>query len=354
MAQVVATRMRELAYDRVTIDAWGNVVGKIAGRRPGPVLLLDAHMDTVPVAEPDRWSHDPFAAEVVGDRLYGRGATDDKGCLAAIVSMAAWLDRERLAGTVCVSGTVVEEVSEGAGLARVCEAVKPDAVLVAEGTALKLGVGQKGRASVLVEAGGIPAHSANPSEGVNAVHKALPALYRLRDLPLRTDPLLGAELAELIELVSAPYPSNSVLPYHCLARYDCRMLVGETPEALLARWRAVAGDEVTISIRRQTVPCYTGAQIEVEDFYRAWITPPDHPFRRTAQRALRQIGQPAEDFVAHYCTNGSYSGGQAGIPTLIYGPGIMQHAHIVDEYVEIPQVVAATHGLAAIVAAVLA
>jgi putative selenium metabolism hydrolase len=357
VAEAVQARMRELGYDAVTVDEWGNVVGRIDGSRPGPKLLLDAHMDTVAVDEPERWTHDPFGAEIVGDRLYGRGSIDCKGCLASIVSMAALLDRSRLAGTVYVSGTVVEELSEGAGLGKVCEAIKPDGVIIAEGTALGLGVAQKGRASVLVESRGKAAHASNPTEGENAVYKILPALVRLRDLPLREDPVVGpelTELAELIELNSTPYPSNSVVPYFCRARYDCRMRTGETPDSLIARWQELAGDEVTISIRRQTISCYTGKQMEVEDFYPAWYTPPEDKLRSTAKRALREIGQEAEDFVAHYCTNGSYCGGVAGLPTVVYGPGMMQHAHMVDEFVEISQVVSATYGYAAIVSAMLA
>jgi len=354
VARAVQARMLALGYDRAEIDAWGNVCGIIAGARPGPSLLLDAHMDTVPIADPQRWTHDPFGGEIEGDRLYGRGATDNKGCLAAIVMMAALLDRNKLAGAVYVTGTVNEEESEGSGLAKVVDALHPDYVLIAEGTALALGIGQKGRASVLVEAEGKPAHAANPGEGVNAVYKALPALLRLRDLPLRQHPIVGSELAELVELISSPYPSNSVVPFHCLARYDYRMLPDETKEDLIARWQAVAGPEVKVSLRRQQVPCYTGTVLECDDFHPAWVTPPESRLLQGARRGLAAIGQRAADFAAHYCTNGSYSGGIAGIPTLIYGPGIMQHAHRVDEFVETEQVVAATRGFAAIVEGVLA
>jgi putative selenium metabolism hydrolase len=354
VADCTAARMRELRYDRVTIDAWGNVIGEIRGARPGPRLLLDAHMDTVPVGEAAAWTRDPFSGEVEGDCLHGRGSTDDKGCLAAIVSMAGWLDRSRLAGTVYVSGTVNEEETEGAALGKVCQVTHPDLVLIAEGTELRLGVGQKGRASVLVQAHGKQAHASNPTEGVNAVYKMLPALTALRNLPVRQHPLLGWELAELIELISSPYPSNSVVPFHCLARYDYRMMPGETPASLIARWQAVAGNEVEISVRKQSIPCYTGAVLEVEDFYRAWVTPSDGPFATAVRRGLARVDQNPPDFTAHYCSNGSYSGGEASIPTLIYGPGIMQHAHMVNEFVETPQIIAATHGLAAIVESVLA
>jgi len=355
VASAVAARMRALGYDLVATDEWGNVVGTIFGGQAGPTILLDAHMDVVPPGDLAEWQRDPFGAEVEGERIYGRGANDDKASLAAIVTMAALLRREKLAGTVTVSASVNEEVAEGAALAKVVEAVRPDFVVIGEGTDLKLGVGQKGRASVLVEAAGVQAHAANPSQGVNAVYKLLPALERLRTLEAPSDPVLGDGLYELIELISTPYPSNSMVPYGCLARYDCRLVRGESAADLVARFQAAAGDEVdlSVSVRRGTFPCYTGAQLELEEFLPAWLTPADSPLVTAARRGLQGIGQSGEDFFAHFCTNGSYTAGVAGIPTIIYGPGTTEGAHVADESIAIPDLVAATHGYAAIVDAVL-
>lgn len=353
VARAVEAQMCALAYDQVTTDAWGNVTGTITGGRAGPGILLDAHMDVVPPGDIDAWQHDPFGAEVEGERVYGRGANDDKASLAAIVSMAALLERDLLVGTVYVSASVNEEVAEGAALAKVVEAVQPDFVVIGEGTDLKLGVGQKGRASVLVEATGAQAHAANPSLGINAVYKLLPALERLRALEAPSDPTLGEGLYELIELISAPYPSNSMVPYHCTARYDCRLARGETASDLVARFRDAAGDKVSVSVRQGTIPCYTGRELEIEEFLPAWMTPGDSPLVRAARRGLQSIGQAAEDFYAYFCTNGSYTAGVAGIPTVMYGPGTTEGAHMVDEYIDIADLVVATEGYAAIVEAVL-
>jgi acetylornithine deacetylase/succinyl-diaminopimelate desuccinylase-like protein len=273
--------------------------------------------------------------------------------------MAAFLNRKNLAGTVYVSASVNEEVAEGAALAKVVEVVRPDFVVIGEGTDLKLGVGQKGRASVLVEATGVQAHAANPSLGVNAVYKLLPALERLRTLEAPSDPILGDGLYELIELISTPYPSNSMVPYGCLARYDCRLVRGESPDDLVARFQAAAGDDVDVSVRvrRGTYRCYTGAKLEMEEFLPAWITPSDSPFvtaaRRGVQDMVQDVDHSGEEFFAHFCTNGSYTAGVAGIPTIIYGPGATEGAHVADEFITIPDLKAATDGYAAIVEAVL-
>jgi acetylornithine deacetylase/succinyl-diaminopimelate desuccinylase-like protein len=101
-------------------------------------MLLDAHCDTVSIAAGSRWTRDPYAAEIDGDGLYGRGAADMKGALAATVHTAASVDRSRLAGRVAVSATVMEEVMEGASLRMVMEAVTPDYVVIGEATDLNL------------------------------------------------------------------------------------------------------------------------------------------------------------------------------------------------------------------------
>ena len=357
VARAVQARMRTLDYDRVVADAWGNVIGTIVGGRAqadSPKILLDAHMDTVPPGDVDGWQHDPFGAEVEQGRIYGRGAVDDKASVAAIVSMARLLDRDRLAGTVTVCASVYEEVAEGAALAKAVEAVRPDFVVVCEPTDLKLGIGQKGRAGVRVEATGVTSHSSRPTDGVNAVYKMLPALQRLRSVETGEDPLLGEEIVELVELISTPYPSTAMVPYHCMARYDCRLVRQEPPGKLLDRLQAVAGEDVSTSLQRRTIACYTGAQIEVEEYYPAWTIAPDAPFVVATRRGLQGVGHPVEECYVPYCTNASYTAGVANIPTILYGPGSVRHAHILDEYVEIAQLAAATEGYAAIVSAVLA
>lgn len=121
VAVAVEREMRALGYEHVTRDALGSVVGIVEGTRPGRTVLLDAHLDTVPVVDASAWSHDPFGGAVVDDRLWGRGATDVKGSLAALVVAVGMLPRKRLFGRIVVAATVGEEMVEGLALGRVLD-----------------------------------------------------------------------------------------------------------------------------------------------------------------------------------------------------------------------------------------
>ena len=194
----------------VETDHFGDVLGIRRGQRPGPTLLLDAHLDTVPVTDPSTWKHDPFGAELVQDRLWGRGSADTKGSLATMICAAATL--EDFAGTIIVSASVCEENMTTKALDHILENHPVDAVLVGEPTSLKLGVAQKGRAGIFVEASGRSAHTSRPELGDNAVYKMMEAISRIRALALPFDPELGSGVCELIEIDSEPKPSPGMVP----------------------------------------------------------------------------------------------------------------------------------------------
>ena len=96
LTQIVLDEMQRLNFDRVWVDENGSVVGLIEGARSGPTLLFDAHTDTVGIAPGSVWTREPFGAEIEGPYLYGRGAADMKGALAAMVHAAASVSRDKL------------------------------------------------------------------------------------------------------------------------------------------------------------------------------------------------------------------------------------------------------------------
>ena len=151
LTQIVMDEMRHLGFDRIWIDENGSAVGLIEGAHPGPTLLFDAHTDTVGIAPGSVWTHDPFGAEIRGSFLYGRGAADMKGALAAMVHAAASVDKSKLAGNIVVSASVMEEVYEGGALKTVMDEVKPDFVVIGEASELNLVRGGRGRAEIHLE-----------------------------------------------------------------------------------------------------------------------------------------------------------------------------------------------------------
>jgi acetylornithine deacetylase/succinyl-diaminopimelate desuccinylase-like protein len=158
VAELVRAELERLGY-AVEIDAFGNVTGTLdAG--PGPCVLFDAHMDTVGVSDPSAWSFDP-AGELAAGRLYGRGAMDMKGPLAALVHGVAAAGISR--GRVVVSASVAEEMIEGFATAEVARRVRPDAAVICEASGLRVAVGQRGRAELVVSVRGRPTHSSRRS-----------------------------------------------------------------------------------------------------------------------------------------------------------------------------------------------
>ena len=146
VATAVSTEMERLGYDEVAIDSTGNAVGVVQGALEGPTILFDAHMDTVDVEPRESWSRDPFSGAVQDGKLYGRGSSDMKGALAAMVYAAARLDRSRMAGRVVVSASVGEEIVEGLALKRVMDRHRPDYVVIGESSDLNLVRAGRGRA----------------------------------------------------------------------------------------------------------------------------------------------------------------------------------------------------------------
>jgi putative selenium metabolism hydrolase len=346
VAQIIEQKMRALAYDSVQTDAFGNVIGQRKGSHPGPTVLFDAHMDVVPVTNPEAWSSAPFAAELRAGKIWGRGASDMKGPLAAALVALGRVPAEAFGGVLVVSCTVGEEIHEGLALAHVMEAIRPDFVVICEPNGCCLGIGQKGRAGLRVEVRGKPAHSSVPHLGENAIYKAAEVIARLRAMPLPKDPLLGEGILELIDGISSPYPSQSTVPVCFTMRYDRRLMQGETMESVQASLReALIGlADWTAEFPEVEIHTYTGKLLEGPDFHPGWVIARDSPWIVKAARGLSAAGIALEYTTARFCTNGSYSAGTAGVPTMIFGPSSGLLAHCIDEHIAVSELLQGAEG----------
>lgn len=355
MAELVRRRMEEAGFDEVTVDRYGSVLGRIRGKRPGRTVLLDGHIDTVEVVDGPEWRHDPFGGEIEDGRIYGRGASDMKGSVTAMISAAARFagDSGRdFAGDICVSCTVHEECFEGVASREISRQAKPDFVIIGEATSTTVKIGQRGRAEVVVETEGVSCHSSNPDRGVNAVYHMTAVIEEIRKIVPNEHPILGKGILELTDVISAPYPGASVVPALCRATFDRRTLVGEDEEVILDQVRRaidraaarVPGLKARAYLAEGSGICWTGERIAARRCFPAWLVSRDHPDVQKVLAGLREAGIDAPISHFAFCTNGSHFCGEAGIPTIGYGPSLESLAHVRDEYIEIDQLIKSYRG----------
>ena len=364
VAELLKSFFENHGFDAVTIDEYGNIIGTIKGKQKGPKILFDGHIDTVPVVNAEKWTHDPFGAAIDEGRIYGRGTSDMKGAVAAMVVAAASFSKateKNFAGEIHVAGVVHEECFEGVAARAISEYIKPDYVVIGEASNLNLKVGQRGRGEIVVETFGIPAHSASPEKGLNAVYAMGKVIAAIREIAPSEHPVLGNGILELTDIKSMPYPGASVVPEYCKATYDRRLLVGETKESVLSPLKAVLDqlmlDDETIKAKVSYATgkelCYTGNTIEGERFFPGWLYDQNEAWVSTIKENLENMGYTPEITQYNFCTNGSHYAGEAGIKTIGLGPSDEKLAHTIDEYIEIDQLTKVTECYTGVMKALL-
>lgn len=363
LAELVVERLLALGYDSAWTDGVGNVIGEIRGHQPGPKVLFDGHIDTIPVSGSEVWSKEPFEGIIENERIYGRGIVSMKGALAAMLYGLAPLQqyKNKLAGSVFFSGTVGKEQFEGLAFRQVVQVVKPDYVIVGEASDLAICHGQRGRAQIMVMTEGKAAHSAVPLAGKNAGYMMLNLVHEI----LRQDHFpadsLGRGSLELVNLASAPLPVSATVPHKCWATFDRYMALDESEEdilrpvhraiALLKRQDPIFAAEV--GIVQSGIECYTGLYLAGKRFFPGWLLPSEHELVNCSQQALREAGLSSRLSMYSMSTNASYSAGIAKIPTIGFGPGREEDMHKADENLAIKDLIAAAAGYQAIACEIL-
>ncbi len=323
--------LRAIGCDEVWRDSAGNALGRIGNGRQ--VILYNAHLDTNEIADEEDWPHPPLEPAIEGDVMYGLGASDCKGGVAAIVYGAAALKQAGLTGdfTLLVMGATLEEDAEGFALRSLVErdGVRPDAVLLAEATDLTLRRGQRGRCAVQIRTSGVAAHASQPHLGESALLKMLPVLSALDAMNplLPCDPVFG-QGNQVATMIQGPRTPNSI-PSWCEVTLDRRLVPGETAETVLDGIRSIVAPlGATATIPAQPVLTHTGLSLDGPSFYPGWLLPEDHPLLAAGETTCEALwGHRPEVGVWHFSTDGTYSAGAAGIPSLGFGPEEEQYVH---------------------------
>jgi putative selenium metabolism hydrolase len=346
VAARLADEMRSVGLDEVWTDRIGNVIGRI-GSGKGPKLLLNGHLDTVDVGDPQRWLHPPYDGVEEDGILYGRGACDMKGGLAAMVYGAkALLDSGvDLAGDLFLVGVVQEEPCEGLGMRVLVEeeGIRPDYVVLCEPSDLQVRLGHRGRLEMQMEVRGRAAHASSPSLGDNAIHNAARLIFGLELLASRlpTDPFLGQGSLTVTEIESEAASRNAV-PDRCTFYVDRRLTLGETENKALAEVQNIINTEemdAQVRVTEYRSTSYAGYVCRIKNAFPAWAMPEHHPLVQSTTRCVREtLGYRPRLGRWAFSTDGTYTSGVANIPTVGFGPGEERYAHTLDDQVRLKDV----------------
>jgi putative selenium metabolism hydrolase len=345
----VVREMDSLGYRDVQLDEMGNVIGRFGS---GPrVVAFDAHVDTVGISNPSRWRHDPFRGIVTDGILFGRGASDQKGGLAAVVHGVALADRAGLASelTVWVTATVNGEDCVGLAWQYLLNetALAPQAVVIAMPSHLGVCYGQRGRMEVEIATAGFSTHGSQPDRGRNAIYAMVPVVDGIgrlhRELEL-DHPMLGrGSLA--VTGISSRSPSLTAVPDECVIHIDRRLTIGESAEdamAQLERVAAVAGEGTEVRLLHYDLPSWRGFTYPTDKVFPAWETAPDSPAVAAALAAAgRVLGRKPRIHRSAFSSNGCATAGMFGIPTVGFGPADELHSHSVNDQIALAQLVPA-------------
>jgi succinyl-diaminopimelate desuccinylase len=322
-----------------------SLVARVPGRGERPGLVLTGHLDVVGVGDRP-WRHDPFGGVVEGDRLYGRGAADMKGAVAAMALAAIALRRSgaALAGDVVLAFTAGEEIDSLGAQAIVDEGRlgDVDALVVGEPTDLELYVAEKGSLTVQIRTSGVGAHASMPHLGRNAIHAmadVVRALERYRfDVP--PHPLLG-EPTLSVGTVHGGAGSN-VVPDGCTIEVDVRTLPVQSQPAVIAELEGLLRD-----LRRERPDL--DARVTHTLGRDAVETDPKAPLVRDVAAVVAEVAgrRPVPAGVV-YATDAAVFVPALRVPMVICGPGLPAQAHQTDEWISVERLEQAARIYAAV------
>ncbi|MCH8024699.1 MAG: YgeY family selenium metabolism-linked hydrolase [Candidatus Marinimicrobia bacterium] len=335
----IGAEMERLGFDRVETDPMGNLLGTIGSGKH--LIAIDGHVDTVDVGDPGQWEFDPFKGYEDDETIGGRGASDQKGGVAAMVHAGGLIKRLGLEDdyTLVVTATVQEEDCDGLCWDYLVKerGLRPEFVVITEPTNGNICRGHRGRLEAKITTQGISAHGSAPERGVNAIYKMAPIINELEQLnnTLAPQDTLGKGSLTVSEVFTRS-PSRCAVADGCTVSVDRRLTSGETAESTLAEIRelpAARKAEAQVELYKYAQPSYKGLTYPGDAYFPTWLIAEDHPATQTLVAAHRGLlGRETE--VTHwvFSTNAVSIMGRYNIPAVGFGPGREDQAHAPNEH----------------------
>jgi len=314
------------------------VWGRVDGGAKEPTLVLNGHMDVVPEGDVTQWTYPPFEGRIANGRVYGRGSSDMKGGLAAMMTTARILNeiRERLRGTLILQFAVGEETAEpGTKRLLLSQGLRGDYGIVLEPTALRVATAEKGLAWFRVTLQGRPVHGSVAEQGINAIDKAMRFISEIKSynqrISQRAHPLVGCAKCSVTMIQGGT--KENVIPESCWVILDRRINPEEQVDTVEDEIRSILGGlasedhDFRYNLERTTV--YDSAEIPTDAFLA----------RVVRKHAARIGGISQEPYGTLFSTDVRNLINDAGMEAITFGPGEPNQPHTFNESIAIDDVV---------------
>ena len=299
-----------------------------------PTLVFNGHIDVVPAGDRTEWSHDPYAADVEGDSLYGRGSVDMKtgvavGMLTA-VKLKEPLKSGELDGSIVVHAAIGEETAEPGTKTLLEEGPDGTHGVVLEPTSLRTATSEKGLAWYEITVEGDPSHASRPDQGTNAISRAQPVVEALEmydeRVRSRTDPLVGQAYATVTQFEAGT--KENVVPEQAVITVDRRFLPSETVAEIDDEIESVLAD---VEDNHGIVPRWRRTRT-----YESASIPTDNPLAETFRENSAAVADiSTEPWGIQASTDVRNFVNDADIDAITWGPGDISQAHTYDEHVDL-------------------
>ena len=305
-----------------------NLIAKVGDS--GKVLLWNSHVDVVPSGDYEHWNHPPFIATEENGYICGRGTSDAKSGLAAMMYALKLLREKQLSGQICLMVSGAEETGSENGTVAMLNACDQifDAAIVAEPSDMNIEIAQRGLRWLELRVHGIASHGARPYLGVNAISQCGKIMEALEKINFNDkNPLFEKEIEGTTISVNKIHGGiqNNIIPEECRMVLDCRMMPGQEIEEVYQQIQNAAKQAVD---RR--------CQLEYNNLGNGWdsfVINEKEPIVQIMQNAYEKVhGQKTKLRGKSGCTDASYIYNH-NIPVVVFGPGDPNESHRVNEKV---------------------
>lgn len=316
-----------------------NVYARLKGSQPGPTMIYNGHLDVVPAGKETNWTYDPFKGVIKDGKLYGRGSADMKSGVAAMIYAAIMLQRmgNPFSGELILFFNVDEERTNLGMRQFLQEDITADYAIISEPTNLDICTGHRGCARFRLRTRGLAGHTSFVTQPDNAIYKMTKLINALEDLghniKQRVDPMLGPASLTVSQITGGTAPN--IIPDLCEIEIDRRTLPGEEKEDV----------EKEIRECMNKVASQHSFDYEFENylFLMASSIPESDPFVKNLNEVIKSTTSRQGSVAPFNATcEAPFFSVEKEIPTIIFGPGGLEQAHIDDEFVNVDEVVDAS------------